>query len=211
MTKTLEAKAYEKIKDKISKGNYVPGIHLTEAQLVKDLEMSRTPIRRALVRLESEGFIKIESHHGAVVQNIKVSMTEVIHIVEVRLAYLKFALEKAERKKFVYQIESFNDCLETMAFCIEQGNAVDYYNTLQTFDQLILLSTNNMLMIESLRELSERFIIGFAETTFQVRMKSYPETLKIYQQFIDSMEQQDYGESIRLIEKISTAAVLDFI
>lgn len=49
--------AYEFIKKAIILGDYSPGERLTEQNLAKELQISRTPIREAIKRLESERLI----------------------------------------------------------------------------------------------------------------------------------------------------------
>lgn len=63
-TRTAD-KAYEVIRDGILKGRWQGGAHLTEQVLVDLTGVSRTPIRDALRRLESEGLVRISPNAGA--------------------------------------------------------------------------------------------------------------------------------------------------
>ena len=56
-TNNAEEKAYRSIIGLILNGSVGPGEFLLEEDLAKDLEMSRTPVSRALSRLVAEGFI----------------------------------------------------------------------------------------------------------------------------------------------------------
>jgi DNA-binding GntR family transcriptional regulator len=49
--------AYEFIRNAIIEGDYEPGMRLTEEFLAAELQLSRTPIREALKRLQTEGLI----------------------------------------------------------------------------------------------------------------------------------------------------------
>jgi DNA-binding GntR family transcriptional regulator len=49
--------AYDSIKEAIIEGIYKPGERLTEENVASELNLSRTPIREALKRLENEGMI----------------------------------------------------------------------------------------------------------------------------------------------------------
>ncbi|WP_370639189.1 GntR family transcriptional regulator, partial [Cohnella sp. REN36] len=49
--------AYDFIRSAIIEGDYAPGQRLTEEALAAELHISRTPIREALKRLETEGLI----------------------------------------------------------------------------------------------------------------------------------------------------------
>jgi DNA-binding GntR family transcriptional regulator len=53
---------YKTIRDRICLLEYEPGARLAEEELAREFEVSRTPIRRVLARLEGEGLL--ESRHG---------------------------------------------------------------------------------------------------------------------------------------------------
>ena len=59
--------AYERVKSAIRDGSLAPGSRLTEAELATRLGISRTPIRQALTRLETEGLLSHEPRRGVVV------------------------------------------------------------------------------------------------------------------------------------------------
>lgn len=63
-------KAYRVLRERIVSGTYAPGFRLKERQLCSDLAVSRTPVREALRRLETEGLVTIEPRRGAVVTEI---------------------------------------------------------------------------------------------------------------------------------------------
>jgi DNA-binding GntR family transcriptional regulator len=54
---TLRNAAYESLKGMIITGQLPPGARLTEVELAETLQVSRTPIREALTRLERDGLV----------------------------------------------------------------------------------------------------------------------------------------------------------
>jgi DNA-binding GntR family transcriptional regulator len=62
--------AYQKLRQAIEAGELKPGQRLMEVELAERLEMSRTPVRDALRRLESEGMLTVEPRNGLVVASI---------------------------------------------------------------------------------------------------------------------------------------------
>jgi DNA-binding GntR family transcriptional regulator len=62
---TLTSRAYDIIKEYILEGRLDENDRLTEESLASQLGISKSPIREALNRLESEGFIRIEPRRGA--------------------------------------------------------------------------------------------------------------------------------------------------
>ncbi|MEW4308062.1 GntR family transcriptional regulator [Rossellomorea marisflavi] len=84
----LKDVAYEKIKEKILEEYYEAGHFLSERTLIEELGMSKTPIKNALVRLESEGFVTISSKQGIIV--IDISVERINDIYNLRIALETF-------------------------------------------------------------------------------------------------------------------------
>lgn len=75
-------RVYEHLKSTILSGRIHPGEKLTEESLAKILGVSRTPVREALHKLESEGLIKPRKKRGFIVS--RDSREEVEELFELR-------------------------------------------------------------------------------------------------------------------------------
>ncbi|MFP5112073.1 GntR family transcriptional regulator [Bacillaceae bacterium C204] len=75
---SIREHAYNYLKEMILEGELKAGDRLIERELAGKLGISRTPIREALFRLESQGFVKTVPRKGVVVSNI--SEHEVIEV-----------------------------------------------------------------------------------------------------------------------------------
>ncbi|HYC46385.1 MAG TPA: GntR family transcriptional regulator [Burkholderiales bacterium] len=62
--------AYQKLRDAIASGELKPGQRVMEVEVAQWLKVSRTPVREALRRLESEGMLVMEPRTGLVVGSI---------------------------------------------------------------------------------------------------------------------------------------------
>ena len=62
--------AYELLLDAIESGALPPGSRLRETELAARFGISRTPVREALKRLEVQGLVNHEPHHGAIVAQL---------------------------------------------------------------------------------------------------------------------------------------------
>src|ERR671914_1352673 len=96
MTRTERAYAYTK--QRVLDATYAGGDLLTEGEVADALGMSRTPVREAFLRLQSEGLLRLYPKRGALV--VPVSVQEVEAVMETRLMVERFALDKvlADRK-----------------------------------------------------------------------------------------------------------------
>jgi len=77
-------RAYQSISGWIIRGEMAPGESLTESEVANRLNMSRTPVREALHRLEQDGLVEIKPRVGAFVRSI--TMKDLQEIFEVREA-----------------------------------------------------------------------------------------------------------------------------
>jgi DNA-binding GntR family transcriptional regulator len=85
--------AYDRIRRCIVDGSYPSGSRLVEQTLSAELSLSRTPIREALRRLESEGLILYRPNRGAVVRTTDPG--EVADLYELRARLESYAAELA--------------------------------------------------------------------------------------------------------------------
>jgi len=69
----LKNHAYQIIKERLINCIYEPGSLINESQLATDLGLSRTPVREAINRLESEGLVKVMPKKGIFVSDIQLS------------------------------------------------------------------------------------------------------------------------------------------
>lgn len=76
--------AYRYIRTAIQSGELKPGERLREIDLAKQIGLSRTPIREALSRLQTEGLVANDATRGVVVAELDYSMvTELYYMREV--------------------------------------------------------------------------------------------------------------------------------
>ena len=74
--------AYVRLKGEIRTNRMPPGFQATEPEIALRLGMSRTPVREALIRLESEGLVELIPRRGARVLPINVDdMKEIYEIL----------------------------------------------------------------------------------------------------------------------------------
>lgn len=94
----LKEKAYHAVKGKIISCEFAPGSFINESLLMQELDMSRTPIREALSKLDQEGFLEILSKRGVLVRGL--SMTDISQTFEARLLLEPFIV-----RNYAHQID----------------------------------------------------------------------------------------------------------
>ena len=66
----LRTQVYEYLRESLRIGNINPGMFISINQVVKELGMSRTPLRDALLQLQSEEFVTFLPQRGILINNL---------------------------------------------------------------------------------------------------------------------------------------------
>jgi DNA-binding GntR family transcriptional regulator len=85
----------KKVREAILDQVFKPGDHLGETELAGKFEVSRSPVREALVALEKEGTVSMSPYKGAIVKPL--SVAEVLDIADLRLALISLVLKPTYR------------------------------------------------------------------------------------------------------------------
>ncbi|MCS0652543.1 GntR family transcriptional regulator [Cytobacillus firmus] len=93
---SIREHAYLYLKKLILEGEYQAGDRLVERELAAKLNISRTPIREALFRLESQGFVKTVPRKGVVISNI--SEDEVLEVFTILASLEVLAVKLAAQR-----------------------------------------------------------------------------------------------------------------
>ncbi|MFN3580410.1 MAG: GntR family transcriptional regulator [Pseudomonas sp.] len=93
--KTSPQDIYQALKSMITSLEITPGSRVTESQLATYFHVSRTPIRAALQRLESEGLLNVMPKQGCFIRNIDI--LQISHYYDVRVALENLVLEEVSR------------------------------------------------------------------------------------------------------------------
>src|ERR1700757_1617307 len=69
-TRTTRVEAYEALRASIVSLQRAPGQRLSEAELARDLGVSRTPVREAIIQLRADGLVEVTPQRGSFVSKI---------------------------------------------------------------------------------------------------------------------------------------------
>jgi DNA-binding GntR family transcriptional regulator len=119
LKRSLADDVVDRLRDAIVHGSFRPGESLPEEQLAAMLDVSRGPVREALVQLEREGLVIVRRHRGASVARL--SRSDLEDIYSLRLALERLAVLRAAR----YATEGDFAALETVLAAFDVALARD--------------------------------------------------------------------------------------
>ncbi|SEW18020.1 GntR family transcriptional regulator [[Clostridium] fimetarium] len=146
---TLSDQAYYIIKDAIISSVLKPGEVLITEKLGEKLNISRTPIKAALTRLQYEKILFLNASNNFVV--VDITQLDIEEITQVREKVEVLAVELLENKITENQIqilkdiiEKYNIAIENTSFCEMLECEYEFHNTLAEFSE-------NKFLIDTIR------------------------------------------------------------
>ena len=111
---------YEILKDAIISGDMLPGERIVESTYAKQYNISRTPIREALRKLEQDGLVECEARKGVVVRSLEEEDIQEIYVIRQTLEEL--ALRYAIKNVTDEDIETLYAILDETAKSVAEGD-----------------------------------------------------------------------------------------
>ncbi|MEB3101263.1 GntR family transcriptional regulator [Ferviditalea candida] len=176
----IRDKVYNYLKNAILNGEYGSGERLIERELADKLKISRTPIREALFRLESQGLVKTVPRKGVIVSEISFEM--VMEVFTILSALQVLAVKLAIQKLNADSLQAFSKLIEKIEAFLDGQPADASIMHMEIYDTLFK-TANSPKLSEIIQGLQE-YIRAFANTGYEIpgRMKeSMKEHLEVLQ------------------------------
>jgi len=154
-TASLGELAYAKIRRLVMSGAARPGSVIREASLVRDLAMSRTPVREALRRLQAEKLLQPVPRGGYLV--IEMTRDELVDVYSVRAALEGLAAALAAERRTRTDLAKLADLLDAMDDAVGKGDDPELASLNSAFHQAIALASHNICLVEMLSTIHEIF------------------------------------------------------
>ncbi len=195
---TLRDAAFQKIKQSIVNGELEGGTFLSEKALSELLQMSKTPIRSALDRLEMMGLVKLVPNQGFVVQEI--SLKKIMDIYELRLSLETFAANHLTGKMDKAFFDKLDDILAMQAEAVEQEDILRYVELDRQFHESIISGMANEEYAEAMSRIQDKFLMA-VRTTFYKNKKRLRSSMNEHKQIRDALASDDPTVTVHLVKK----------
>lgn len=150
--------AYGVLKQRILDNHYPPNHQMLEQQIALDLNVSRTPMREALIRLSQEGLIEVIPRHGFRV--VPIAISDVIEIYDVLTALEPMAAELLAKRKLSHEeLLPMAQATQDMKSALARDNLSLWATADEQFHELLMsLCGNKRLasMLRAVRDQSQR-------------------------------------------------------
>lgn len=153
----LEEKAYQQIKEMIREGHYSAGDVLSENELCKTLSMSRTPVRVAINRLATEGFVYRQKGHFT---TLRVITTADIHnFFQFSLAVEEYAVRYMYETRGTFPLQQMLDLIKKQEESVNQNDSRSYLQLDHAYHITICSVLGNKEIEKSMDNLWEKIVL----------------------------------------------------
>ena len=177
-TQLLRTQVYEYLREQLKNGNLKPGMFVSINQMVKNLGVSRTPLRDALLQLQVEGFVTFLPQRGIRINELTPQLIEDIYEVIGALdsRVLLSVFDRIGGK----ELERMKKVNERMLRAAQKRDFYKYWELNSKFHGVYLNLSKNQLILYHLNILRQR-LFGFGEISWSSKLvnMNYNEHLKI--------------------------------
>ena len=146
---TLSDQAYYIIKDAIISGVLKPGEVLITEKLGEKLNISRTPIKSALTRLQYEKILLLNASNNFIV--VDITQLDIENITQVRIKVEVLAVELLENKITQDQIQILKDIIEKYNIAIKNTSYSKMLECEYEFHNSLAEFSDNKFLIDTVR------------------------------------------------------------
>lgn len=206
MTRT--DKAFERLREDILGGRWLPGTMLSTYALAEELEMSRTPVIDALKRLAAEELVEVVPQVGCKV--LQRSSRDIAETITIRGVLEGLAAEAAATRITEHEVRALQAALRDGKDAARRGDATAYSEADQRFHSGIVRAAGNA-QLEKLVTSTWLFNQPYmSEERVQFLATRMAASLKEHQAILAALESRDPEESRRLSEQHLRAAADEY-
>jgi DNA-binding GntR family transcriptional regulator len=180
---SLATEVYDQLVDALLQGTLVPGDRLIQDRLAEELDVSRTPVRDALLRLHEEGTIEFTGRRGYVVR--KLSPSDLHGLYDARCALEGHAAAT---------ISGDEEAIATIRIVLEATSAAPPTTTRTAFEanraihRAIVAAAGNPHLLGFFDTIWGRAVAGLAYHDFSVAPPGpYEDFLEAHERLLDEI------------------------
>ncbi|GGN59642.1 GntR family transcriptional regulator [Oceanobacillus indicireducens] len=197
-SRLLKDVAYDKLREMILKGELVPNSNLTESKLVSILDMSRTPIRSALEKLQMEGFVEIHSNLGIVIKDLSVQQTK--DLIDFRIAIETYSLKNVMSHINSNQIIHLENMLRNQKKLVQTRKAYEFMIEDTNFHQALIEMSGNELFSQYIKNTKDRLFSNGVKI-FDLLPKRIEESYHEHFQIVEAIKMNNVEEVVKRMEE----------
>lgn len=178
-------------------GVYADDTILTESEISKKYESSKTPAREALNQLCVEGLLEKIPHKGYFIR--KFSVSDVESLLQFRYILETQGLEISKQTMTEHDLKALRSFCKMCANLSGEESRGEYMRLNREFHTMLISCTKNRYMTDALENVMNQLKVALAEDSFL-----WEPNLSAHNDIIDALEKGDFDLAKRLVGNSSS-------
>jgi DNA-binding GntR family transcriptional regulator len=180
-------------------GVFQPGQRLKENELARLFDVSRVPVREALMELASQGVVYYTPRRSA--RLMHVDALKLRKVLEVRERLETLALQTALQmiRSEPAALSPLHDAINAMAEASRSNDALGAAKADVAFHRALCLASGNEVLVNAWDAVSRQFLIMLAIEN-RVRQTRFPH-VEIHRSLLNRLVEADYAEAERALSE----------
>jgi DNA-binding GntR family transcriptional regulator len=174
------------LRTEILEGNLLPGEQIEQDEIATRFGVSSTPVREAFAVLESEGYIEMRAHRGAVVASP--GYEELIDISQIRNLLETYAIRHALRSEIDPTVERLRVAARQIERALEDDDIAEVRRANYAFHQALIAIAGSTTLSDLVKRLGARSHFFFPNDSDHFRHSNAE-----HMQMIRLLEDRDFA------------------
>jgi DNA-binding GntR family transcriptional regulator len=192
----LRLQVYEYLRNELKEGNLKPGMFVSINQIMKNLGLSRTPLRDALLQLQTEGFVTFLPQRG--IQINELSQQDIEYMYEMLGALDSRVLLSVFSRIGTPEIKKMKRLNQQMLGKISDFNFNRYWDLNTAFHNTYLDLSSNIPVLKQINITRQRLF------EFNIKKKDWSRKMR-------EMNYTEHQTMIELFEKGNAVEAADYM
>lgn len=195
--KSLGQHVFENLKHAIIHGDILAGDRLVESRIADALNISRTPVREAIHKLEREGLLRKLPKGGFIVVNL--TREDIEETFGIRSVLESYAARLAAEKHRKEELEPLEQKIQEFELCLKKGQVDELPRINTEFHNLFYALSRSPRLIKMINDLSDQ-IYRFRKII--LRMNNMARTSnEDHRRMLEAIKKRDTKKVERLVRE----------
>lgn len=194
------------VREAIITGALAPGTRLSVPELARQLNVSRTPAREALQKLQHEGLVTVTPRRGAEVLGGQPG--DLAELFEYREALEGMAAKLAATRMTDAEKASLQRCFEAHADAVERSNVVSHIEQDREFHNIFIEGARNKRIADELARIRSQLAV-ITRTMSAVPGALSQSVVDVHKSILDAITAGD-GRAAEQAARTHVRGILDF-
>lgn len=191
----LAKTALKALRQSILSNELTSGVVYNEKSLARDLGISRTPVREALLELAAKRLVKFLPQKGVIINTF--SQKDIEDVFEIRTALEVFSIKKVCQHYKTIKISTLEDFLAEQKNAVAKKDANRFMAADRRFHIEFTRMTNNNYLMDMMHDIRDiMHLMGFKALSFKGRMD---EVVREHESVLEAVANGDTVNAVSLM------------